>query len=325
MATAACTEDEFIALWEKHGSPTKVARELGICVRKVHARRDRIEARRGISLRSRFAPGGVPVTVKNHAGRINMDIDDGTVIVFGDAHFWPDIKTTANRALLAMIRQMKPVAVVNNGDSFDGAVISRFPRPFYDEGKPSVVKELRVCEERLNEIKDAAGKAECIWPLGNHDNRFEAKLAAQAPEYQGIKGFHLRDWFPDWRPCWSFWINDEVEIRHRYRNGIHATHNNVMANHHTTVTGHLHALQVRPYVDGRGQIKYGVDTGTLADPDGPQFMDYMEGRIPNWRSGFILLTFKDGELLMPEMIMKHDEDTVQFRGHLLHADTLEIV
>lgn len=322
MTTPTCTEEEFIELFRVLGSPTKVAKELKMSLRNVFCRRTRIEAKHGITLMSHSdGRGPVPMTVKNHQGRIDVQIDTGVAIIFSDAHFWPGFKTTANRALVTMIKQLNPQLVVCNGDAFDGATISRFPRPFFDEGKPTVLDELKICAERLGEISEAAGPARKIWTLGNHDARMEHRLAAQVPEYQGIKGFHLKDHFPEWTPAWSCWVNDDVEIRHRIRSGIHATHNNVMANHCTTVTGHLHALQVKPYTDGRGIVKYGVDTGCLADIDGPQFVDYLEGRTPAWRSGFAVLTWKDGQLLYPELIMKHDEDHVQFRGHVLHADS----
>lgn len=326
MAKKKATDAEIIAAWQRLGSPTLVAREFGMGVATLFRRRNAIEAK-GIPLPTwnDTSDRGAKERRKDYQGRIDLEIDNGVVVVFSDAHFWPGFKTTANRALIAMLRQLKPAAVICNGDAFDGATISRFPRPFFDEGKPSVMDELRVCQERLTEIAGAAGaQARKVWALGNHDTRYEARLAAHAPEFQGVKGFHLKDWFPEWAPAWSCWINEDVEVRHRYRNGIHATHTNVMANHHTTVCGHLHSLKVAPYTDGRGIIKYGVDTGCLADPDGPQFTDYLEGRMPNWRSGFVVLTFRNGRLLMPEVVMKCDEDHVEFRGHVLHADTLEV-
>lgn len=319
MGAPACSEAEFIQLFKQLGSPQAVADRLKIAVRNVHTRRRKIEAQHGILLKTHSTMH------VSHAGRVDLSIDNGVVIVSSDAHYWPGFKTTAHRALVTLCRQLQPVAIVNNGDAFDGATISRFPRPFFDEDKPSVAQELQAVSERLDELEAAAPRAQRIWCLGNHDLRFEARLAANNSEYQGVKGLHLKDHFPTWKNAWSFWINDDVEIRHRYKGGIHATHNNVMSNHHTTVTGHLHALQVKPYTDGKGIIKYGVDTGTLADIDGPQFSDYLEGRIPAWRSGFVVLTFKDGQLLFPELVMKHDEDSVQFRGHLLHADTGEVL
>lgn len=319
-----CTAQEFIDIWNELGSPALVAARLGIDSRVAMARRDRIQKNTGVDLRTWNDTSLRRVTIAKHKGRIDQCIKNGTVIVFSDAHFWPGFKTTANRALISLIKQLKPAAVVCNGDAFDGAQISRFPRPFFDEHKPTVKDELDICRERMDEIESVSGGAELVWCLGNHDLRFEARLAANAQQYEGIEGFHLKDWFPMWKPAWSYWVNDDVECRHRYHGGIHATHNNVMKNHHTTVTGHLHALQCRPYTDGRGVIKYGVDVGTLADSDGPQFIDYLEGRQPNWRSGFVVLTFKDGKLLFPELVQKFDEDHVEFRGHVLQVDTLEI-
>lgn len=322
---SSCTVEEFVALWKELGSPVLVAQRLGIGVRKVYERRNNIQSKLGIDLRTWNDTSDRQIKIVKHQGKIEQNIENGTVIVFSDAHYWPDVVTTAHRALIAMIKQMKPVAVVCNGDAFDGASISRFPRPFFDEAKPTVQQELEACKERLGEIEKASEFSNLIWTLGNHDLRFEARLAAQAPQYEGVTGMHLKDHFPMWKPAWSYWVNDCVEVRHRHRSGIHATHNNVMANHHSMITGHLHALQVKPYTDGRGIVKYGVDTGTLADIDGQQFVDYLEGRTPAWRSGFVVLTWKDGEMLFPELVMKHDEDHVQFRGHVLDADTLEIV
>jgi hypothetical protein len=79
------------------------------------------------------------------------------------------------------------------------------------------------------------------------------------------------------------------------------------------VTGHLHSLKVTPFNDYNG-TRYGVDTGTLADTDGIQFENYLELSPTNWRSGFALLTFHNGRLLFPELIMKHAEGQVEFRG-----------
>lgn len=84
------------------------------------------------------------------------------------------------------------------------------------------------------------------------------------------------------------------------------------------VTGHLHQLKVTPYTDYNGR-RYGVDTGTLADLFGPQFVDYTEANPVNWHSGFAVLTFKNGQLLQPELVQKWDEGTIEFRGQLIEV------
>lgn len=47
------------------------------------------------------------------------------------------------------------------------------------------------------------------------------------------------------------------------------------------------------------------------------FEDYLEASPTSWRSGFAVLTFKDGKLLWPEVVHKFDEDHVEFRGDLI--------
>jgi hypothetical protein len=58
---------------------------------------------------------------------------------------------------------------------------------------------------------------------------------------------------------------------------------------------------------------YGVDTGCLADAYGPQFQ-YCRDNPRDWRSAFVVLTFRKGELLQPELVLGVDKNHVQFRG-----------
>jgi hypothetical protein len=201
---------------------------------------------------------------------------------------------------------------VMNGDVFDGASISRWERIGWDS-RPTVKQELEACEERLTEIEDAAKGAERYWPLGNHCARFETFLAKNAPQYEGVKFTSLKDYFTKWKPCWSLFVNDDTVIKHRFKGGIHATHNNTMWAGKSIVTGHLHSLKVTPFSDYRG-TRYGVDTGTLADPYGEQFVDYTEDGPKNWRSGFAVLTYRNHRLLWPELVHVLEEGMVEFRG-----------
>jgi hypothetical protein len=319
MPAPVVPEAEFIELFQTHGSPTKVAEVLGCTVRAVAQRRRSIEQMRNMKLEAHAQPGRSRhykhLSPVEHKARRHIEVMNGTVLVWSDAHFWPGVRTTAFRALLMFIREMKPKALINNGDSFDGASISRYPRIGWDS-KPSVIEELKACRERLGEIEDEANGAKLFWPLGNHDARFENRLAQNASEYEGVQGFHLKDHFPAWAPCWSVWINDDVVIKHRWKGGIHATHNNTVNSGKTMVTGHLHSLKVTPFDDYHG-TRFGVDTGTLADPKGPQFIDYLEDGPTNWRSGFVVLTFKDGRLLWPEVCRVLDDGHVDFRGKVV--------
>lgn len=316
--TPATTEDEFVALWDRLKSPTAIAKHLGISVRSVMNRRRRIEGARKIVLQASLNRSGAYYQylegVRASAEK-RMEVEDGCVVIFSDAHFWPGVRTTAFRGLLRMIEELKPVAVVNNGDSVDGASVSRHP-PIGWGHVPSVKEELKACGDALGEIEERAKGARLYWPLGNHDKRFETFLASHAPQYEGVQGFRLKDQFPAWEPCWSLWVNEKTVIKHRWKGGVHATHNNTVNSGATIVTGHLHSLKVTPFND-YFETRWGVDSGMLADVGGPQFVDYTEANPTNWRSGFIVLTYRNGRLMWPEIVRVWDFDHIEWRGQII--------
>lgn len=322
MVAPVVPDGEFVELWHAHkGHVPTIAGHLGVSHRAVHMRRRAIErkTRQPLNISEARRPDVAlryqALSPREHKSRVDLDVQNGCVLVFSDAHFWPGIRTTAFKGLLKLIEQLKPRAVICNGDAFDGASISRHPRIGWDS-KPSVIEELKACKERLGEIEDVAGKAKLLWPTGNHDLRLASRLAAAAPEFQGVQGFHLEDHFPRWSHCWTAWINGDVVVKHRFKGGIHATHNNTIWAGKTIVTGHLHSLKVTPFDDYDG-TRWGVDTGTLADPAGPQFVDYLEGSPTNWRSGFAVLTFHNGRLLWPEICRVAGDGLMDFRGKVI--------
>lgn len=313
MVQASCTDKDFVELFETHG-PRETGRRLGIGERQVHKRRINLERK---LRRSIVAPKNLTGRdpSHDHPPRFELSIPNGCVIVASDAHYWPGEPSTAHRALVRFCKSLKPKAVVMNGDVLDFAAISRHP-PIGWEKQPTVVEEIEAAKERLHEIELAAGRGvQKVWTLGNHDARFETRLATVAREYAMVNGVHLRDNFPQWTPCWSVWVNDVV-IKHRFKGGVHATHNNTVTAGKSMVTGHLHSLKVTPYTDYTG-TRFGVDGGCIADTDHQAFTDYTEDNPRNWRSGFVVLTFRDGRLMWPEVVAVVDKNTVEFRGELI--------
>ena len=313
MTIATVSEADFIRMYETIG-PLETARRLGINKRKVYERRRLIEKNKRTKI---YAPLREFVNFQGTdvPGRLHAELQNGCVLIGSDSHYWPGFVSTAHRAFIKFNKEFKPKIVIKNGDELDFASISRHP-PIGWEDRPTVVAELETTQDRQAEIEDGNKNAVYYWPLGNHDARFETRLASTAPEFARVKGVHLKDHFPRWKPCWSLWINDDVVIKHRCKGGTHAAHNNTLWAGKTMVTGHLHSLKVTPLTDYNG-TRYGVDCGTMADIYGPQFQDYMEDNPRNWRSGFILLTFHKGRLLWPEPVFVCGPDQVEFRGKVI--------
>jgi hypothetical protein len=253
--------------------------------------------------------------------RLHREIENGTALIGSDVHVWPGPYTPAMRAFLHLARDLQPDLMILNGDVFDGATISRFPSIGH-ETKPSLVEELEACQAYTEELADAVN-CPLYWPLGNHDLRFETKLANDLPEFVGVPGFHLKDHFPRWTPCWSLWLNHATPghtvVKHRKAGGLHARRNNALNAGVTLVTGHTHRLGATPLDDYRGR-RWGIETGTLAVPGGPQFVHYTEDDVCDWQSGFVKLTWRNWELLPPTLIyVDNAAETFTYRDQVTHV------
>ena len=309
--TVKYTDNEFIAAWNELKSASAISKKLKIELRAVYFRRRTIENKYKIRLVADHA-SAPEYYVRDHMSRMDVDIDDAVIFVASDAHYWPDEISTAHQAFVKLIKKHKPSIVVMNGDAFDGASISRYPKAAWSTVKmPTVKEELEAVADRLYEIEKVAGNAKLIFSLGNHDARFESKLANLAPEYEGIAGFSLKDHFPRWLFCMSLMVNKNLMIKHRYNNGIHGVYNNTVKAGTSMVTGHLHRLQAIIFSDYNG-TRWGIDTGTLAETDGDH-MGYGEDNPKNHCSGFAVLTIVNGRLIQPEFCAVLD-GVAYFRG-----------
>lgn len=304
------SDEEFIRIYEMDG-PTFLSREMGIAVRNVQMRRVKVEGKIGRAIK---APDKSEIYNPTYQVRVPIALEDGSIVVASDCHYWPGLISTAHRGLIHVLKELKPAYFVLNGDGFDGARVSRHAPLGWDH-TPSPVEELQAIEEREAEIMSASPETKLFWTLGNHDQRFEMKLASQASEMKGISGFCLKDHLPHWTFAMSIWVNDNLVIKHRFKGGVHATHNNTVNSGMSICTGHLHSLKVTPFTDYNG-TRFGIDSGTLADPSGPQFR-YGEDNPFNHRSGFVILSFHKGKLLWPEIVRVVDQDHIEFRGKII--------
>jgi UDP-2,3-diacylglucosamine pyrophosphatase LpxH len=222
------------------------------------------------------------------------------------------------RGFINFIKEHGPKAIYLNGDVCDFPRISRHA-PIGWEESPLPAAELEAAQDILHDIEQAGGPGvRKIWPIGNHDQRFETRIAEHSPEYALIKGIHLKDHFPNWECCWLSLINDDVAVKHRFKGGTHAAHNNTLNAGVTIVTGHLHHQKASHIRDYRG-LRWGIETGCLANVYAKQFMNYTEENPHNWVSGFCLLTFENGVMLPPEFATVVDVNKIAFRGKTMRV------
>jgi len=224
---------------------------------------------------------------------------NATVVAFSDAH-WTSLhqpRSLAHEALLRAIPQIKPDILLSVGDLLDMGEPSRHD-PLGWNRRIKVKDELEAAKQHLDDIMGCAPRALRWWVRGNHDDRFDKYLALNAAMFEGVEGFDFANQFPDWQMCHRLDLNDTV-VMHRFHGGIHAGWNNAVKSGMNFISGDTHSLEVKPMVDMRGR-RYGVQIGMLGDPAWPCF-GYTQGNTRLWNPGFAVLTYRNGELMPPEL------------------------
>ena len=315
MASPVLSDEEFIEKYEAVGA-AELARTTGLSKRAVQYRRASLEEKYKKSIHNPNRWNQVQKVVKLEFPEWQqIDISNGYLIAFGDAHLMPGEKSTAHRALLRAISELKPKALIDLGDLLDFATISRHHRLGWDKS-PKVADEVEWGSDCLHEMKKIGPKAMITKKtIGNHDQRLSGFFSNRVPEIEGVKGTAYEDHFPGWPVSWSIRVNsDQLEITHRWKSGMHGPWNNTLWAGMSYVTGHQHKQQVYPLTDLRGD-RWGVDCGTLASIYSPLFR-YLEGKPRNWRSGFGVFRFEGRILRQPELVRVIDEEKglCEFRG-----------
>lgn len=259
-----------------------------------------------------------------HGARVLLPIQDGCAFVVSDQHYQPGMPPSrSHKASVLLAKKLKPFCIISNGDAIDGASISRWPSSSFVEakGRPTVLAELKETDNRLREYEGMKFVHWLVWNMGNHDARFETRLAEKVPEYAGVDGFTLKEHFPGWLPAWrtdfvSVGGAPEVIVKHRYKGGMHAGQNNALWAGTSVVTGHDHMLKAYP-ITSAGVLRWGIHAGTMAPIDSPQFTHYTEDNVVNWQEGFAILHFRNGRFTGPELVHVTPDGRVLFRGEVI--------
>jgi len=309
MATKPMSDElmlETIRIWKASGSIANAARRTKISVNTFQSRLAKAK--------TKFPELITEEDTLAYLNRIkwaypDMHTPEGdiqTVLIGGDAHVWPGEPSIMWQAFVKVAKKIKPDAIVLNGDIIDGARISRHGRSPGGRA-PRLVDELDAVRAHLKMLPFAKHK---IWTMGNHDVRVDNYFANQAPELEEYAG-SVTQRFTDWTFCWATFINN-VEIRHRFRGGIHAAWNNALHTGITIVTNHTHQLSLAA-VRNRNGTSYGIETGMLGDPSSAAF-EYAEGAVSRACAGFVLLSFDEEGHIMPPEFCEMVRGRPAFRG-----------
>ena len=235
-----------------------------------------------------------------------------TIVAFSDAHFWPEHlapMSAANKVLLKILDDIKPDIIHDNGDSFDGASISRFPKHRIQTELPSVSEEVEINEIRHEEMVAASPKSKCFWIFGNHDDRFQNHLLNNAEGFSELPFGTLESYFPDWEFADALFYNETLYATHQFKGGIGAARANTLNAGKSIMTGHLHTGADIPVNDLNG-LRWGISIPTLADPRESMF-NY--ATLTDWHSGLKVITVH-GDIVTPESVIIGNDGKAHFRG-----------
>lgn len=310
---AKCSAQEFIDIWNRlGGNASEMSRVLRCTESNLYKRRRRIERDHGVVLRGNGFVDRSSDPAPEFPDWQHVEIKNGLLVAFSDSHLIPHRKSTAHKALIKLVGELQPDVLVDMGDLLDFASISKHHRIGWDR-QLSVREEVEWARDCLEELTQAGPKKmRRRRTRGNHDQRFAGHISNNLSSYEGLRGLTLEDQLPDWPVSWALRVNeDQLEIKHRWKGGVHAPFNNTKESGLSYATGHLHSQKVMPFTDARilngGQSdRWGTDVGTLASIYGPHFR-YREAAPRDWRSGFAVFRFVDYKLRHPQLVRVVDD------------------
>ena len=107
------SDGEFTEIWIKlRGQGSQIAKALNVSERAVYRRRTSIEQRLGVMLPSVDASttGRAKEYVDKLGSRVNINVNGGVLLAFGDQHVWPGDSSLHRPALIWPIPPLHPQA-----------------------------------------------------------------------------------------------------------------------------------------------------------------------------------------------------------------------
>jgi hypothetical protein len=247
-----------------------------------------------------------------------------TAVVFGDTHF-PFQDDRALRAVLSIIRAVKPQVVVHLGDLLDSWQLSRFDKD--PARRDSLQENIKEAREFLAAVRRAAPKAECTLLEGNHEDRLrraiwqargtqreivsldDVREAAAWPSLLKLKSMSW-DWVPYMeqahRPVLPKIITKHGTVVSRW-SGVTAK-TEWMRYGKSGISGHTHRAGIFYHRDHNGQAVW-IEAGCTCSLTNVQY-----GSDFDWQQACVLLHWSGDRRLMAEQVIRiRDGEFVQVR------------
>lgn len=144
----------------------------------------------------------------------NFNLPDGKAFIMSDVHI-PYHDDKALEAALAYADYYEPDYFVFNGDIADFYSISRWEK---NPAERNLSRELQLCRQFLQHMRERYPKCRMIYKIGNHEERWEKYMWLKAPELSGVSEFEIYDILN-----FSKYGVEEVKGKQKIKAGNHLT------------------------------------------------------------------------------------------------------
>jgi predicted phosphodiesterase len=277
---------------------TEQARDAVRKARGAKGNKTRKEARIEMPLRKHTDPfGGIPEGIRHFQEREPLFIKGpARVAILSDIHIPYHDKTPLVEALRTC-RKWGPTHLLLNGDIADFFSVSFWEK---DPRKRNLANEIATVREFLGVVRKQFPKAEIIYKLGNHEERWERYLRVKAPELIGVADFETnkvlhfdKHGIQGVGECRVIRIGHLNVIHgHEFRWGIQSPVNPArgfyLRGKECVIGGHLHQTSAHNEKSMNGTVVSAWSTGCLCDMQ----PDYAP--INKWNHGFATVELDKG-------------------------------
>lgn len=191
-----------------------------------------------------------------------------------------------------------------NGDTFDQYSISRHER---DPDLRDYPREIEMCRNFLQKLRDIFPTIPIYFKAGNHENRHQRYLNQQAEEFAQLQELQFEQFFrldvldikyvPDWQgmEMGDLLVLHGHEVMAGGMNPSQTTFNKTFCN---TLIGHVHRTTSTTKKDGFKNFIHSYSTGCLTHLS-PKYYPFAQHN-----HGFALVEIKDGKSKVSNLMIK---------------------